>query len=164
MPARTGLKIVVLLVAGGGAAAFTNAVRPGRLAWVIDPKTSTKVGENPALAAQADINLESLRTHILHGTATIIDARKPEEYSAGHVAGAINIPSTEKERQMDRVFQLPPDLPIIIYCGGGPCEASHEVFDFLVGSGIPRERLHIFAPGWEVLGAQPDIPQATGLE
>ena len=98
-------------------------------------------------------------------TATIVDTRKPEAFAEGHLAMAINVPSTEKELYLDRIFELiPPEGLIIIYCEGGDCEASNEVFEFLVSNGFQIQNLRIFQPGWEVLGSLSDLPITDGIE
>ena len=47
----------------------------------------------------------------------LIDSRLPDEYQAGHIPGAINIPA---ERIKDEAARLPKDktTPIIFYCRG----------------------------------------------
>jgi len=154
-----GFQVLVLVVVFSGLAILTNAVRPDRLAWVIDPQASLNPGENPQLAEQVSITLEELREYLLSGTATFIDARKPEEFVAAHLAMAVNIPSSEKEQYLDQVFEMvPPDGLIIIYCEGGECESSNEVFEFLADNGFSIENLRMYRPGWEVLGEAADLP------
>jgi len=50
-------------------------------------------------------------------TVILIDSRLPDEYQAGHIPGAINIPA---ERIKDETERLPNDkaTPIIFYCRG----------------------------------------------
>ena len=50
-------------------------------------------------------------------TVILIDTRLPDEYQAGHIPGAINIPA---ERIKDEAGRLPKDkaTPIIFYCRG----------------------------------------------
>jgi rhodanese-related sulfurtransferase len=161
----TGFRALILLVGATAAAVTANIVRPNPLPWVIDPTKSTNPGKNPGLRERAQIGPDEFLEHIRNGTATIVDARKPDEFSAGHVAGAINIPSMEKEQYLGRAMQmLPPEGLIVIYCGGGACEASNEVFEFLVGSGFRQENLRLFEPGWEWIGKQPDAPILLGVE
>lgn len=59
----------------------------------------------------------------------IIDAREPGEFSAGRIAGAINIPPGEFFGKVpDAVNQrLVRDLPVVVYCSGGNCDASKLV-------------------------------------
>jgi phage shock protein E len=53
-----------------------------------------------------------------NSTATLIDARSPDEYAAQHVTGAVNIPFDDLD---EYAAQLPADSaePIIIYCRSG---------------------------------------------
>lgn len=59
----------------------------------------------------------------------IIDAREPAEFAEGRIPGAINIPPGEFFGKVpDIVHQrLSRDLPIVVYCGGGNCDASKLV-------------------------------------
>ncbi|MFO0744602.1 MAG: rhodanese-like domain-containing protein [Myxococcota bacterium] len=54
--------------------------------------------------------------------AVLVDARGPEEFAKGHIAGAINIPAGDEAA----LAQLPADkaTPVIFYCGGPACNAS----------------------------------------
>jgi NADPH-dependent 2,4-dienoyl-CoA reductase/sulfur reductase-like enzyme/rhodanese-related sulfurtransferase len=48
--------------------------------------------------------------------ALILDVREPDEYAAGHIAGAINLPLS---RLRDRFSELPKDRDIWVTCGVG---------------------------------------------
>ena len=62
------------------------------------------------------INADKIIRDLANG-ALLIDVRKPEEYSASHALGAINIPLTEiKKGQRPNI---PKDTNIYVYCGGG---------------------------------------------
>jgi rhodanese-related sulfurtransferase len=55
----------------------------------------------------------------------ILDVRRPEEFAAGHVPGAINVPFQEVgrrfvERRLTSDTSRPTMEPIVIYCGHGP--------------------------------------------
>ena len=151
----------VLILVSSVLAVATNALRPDSLPWWLDPSKSLNPVDNPDLAGPTRILLEDVRRHFEAGTATFVDARTVEDYAEGHLATAVNIPSTEKEDHLDRIFQmLPPDGLIIIYCEGGNCEASGEVFEFLLSNGFALANLKIFEPGWEVLSGQADLPVA----
>jgi len=152
---QLAVRALMIILVSSVAAVLCNVVRPDPLAWMIDPQKSMNPSENPDLAQQIAIGLVELRDHLLNGTATLVDARKPEEFASGHLAGAINIPSTQLQESLDRVFEMvPPQGLIIIYCEGGDCASSHEVFEFLVENGFAVENLRIFLPGWEVLGRE----------
>lgn len=67
--------------------------------------------ENAVLLAKADKASEAK-------TQLIIDVRSPEEYQAGHLKGAKNIPHTQIK---DQIGSLTKDKgqPIMLYCGSG---------------------------------------------
>ena len=48
--------------------------------------------------------------------AVLIDVRSAEEYAAGHLEGALNIPHTQLRERLDEV---PRDRPIHLYCASG---------------------------------------------
>lgn len=52
------------------------------------------------------------------GEVTLVDVRPHEEYQAGHIPGAINIPIAELA---DRLAELTGDRDIVAYCRGAYC-------------------------------------------
>jgi hydroxyacylglutathione hydrolase len=71
-----------------------------------------------ALAQFPNVSAEEVKTW-MEGkrTVVLIDSRLPDEYQAGHIPGAINIPA---ERIKLEAARLPKDktTPIIFYCRG----------------------------------------------
>lgn len=51
--------------------------------------------------------------------AVIIDVRTPEEYAAGHITGAVNIPYEQIASGITQVKGLKKDSPILVYCRSG---------------------------------------------
>jgi rhodanese-related sulfurtransferase len=49
----------------------------------------------------------------------ILDVRSRDEYAAGHVRGAVNIPFNEVGRRV-RELDAWRERPLIVYCGHGP--------------------------------------------
>jgi len=43
----------------------------------------------------------------------VVDVRTPQQYAAGHIAGAVNIPEAEAS---GRLAELPKDKHIVLYC------------------------------------------------
>jgi len=125
--------------------------------WMLDPSKDVR---RPEVAKQFEVSLDEVREHMTNADAAFVDARRPDQYAEGHLAGAYNVPSDDKETYMAAVYEnVPQDQRVIIYCDGGECEASHSVFDHLRDSGFTN--LKIFPPGWEVLGTT-DLPIETG--
>lgn len=88
-----------------------------------------------------------------------LDAREPEEYEAGHVLGSYRMTS---ETLNDYGFDLPVlslgaivpgETVLVIYCGGGTCDASHNLAGYLQDYGFTQ--MHIMTegyPAWEAAG------------
>ena len=72
--------------------------------------------------------------------ALFVDARMTSQYADGHVAGAVTIPIWEAGAD-SKVAQLPFDVegdmskPIVVYCGGGDCEDSHNLGTMITQAG-----------------------------
>jgi hydroxyacylglutathione hydrolase len=76
------------------------------------------LSSSPAMAQFPNISADEVKTW-MEGkrTVVLIDSRLPDEYQAGHIPGAINIPA---ERMKLEAARLPKDktTPIIFYCRG----------------------------------------------
>lgn len=81
-------------------------------------------------------------------SCVILDARKPEEYEAGHIPGAINFYGNEPEKFAPQVMPQLPDKSeeIVVYCHGGDCDLSLQVAKALQEAGYTR--VEIFTGGW----------------
>lgn len=49
----------------------------------------------------------------------IIDVREPDEYKAGHIKSAINIPPGQLLLAKNKLANVAKDTPIILYCRSG---------------------------------------------
>ncbi|MBN2317965.1 MAG: rhodanese-like domain-containing protein [Acidobacteria bacterium] len=78
-------------------------------------------------ATQADIpriSIEELKAMLDGGTpVTIIDAQPESIYAEGHIKGAISLP-WKSQLDLEDVWTLPNDIPIITYCDCGPGESD----------------------------------------
>lgn len=81
------------------------------------------------------------------GAATIIDVRSPEEYEAGHVLDAINIPVDELET---RSAEIPQDRPVVTYCNMYHPGSSRgeRAADLLQVKGFRASALNGGYPAW----------------
>lgn len=59
---------------------------------------------------------------VLNGSkmeVTIIDVRTPQEFAAGHIVGALNIPVERIESAIGEIKGLGKESPILLYCRSG---------------------------------------------
>ncbi len=83
------------------------------------------------------------------GLVTVLDVRPPEEYAAGHVPGAINIPLPEIEK---RLREIPSGREVVAYCRGPYCLMAYEAVAFLRKKGRKARRLQDGMPEWRLRG------------
>lgn len=82
----------------------------------------------PAAQSTRSITLLEARAH---DKAMWLDARNPEEYAAGHIPGAINLPLREALKGNFPRPVLSAGSDIIVYCDGPGCGASEKVAEIL---------------------------------
>ena len=87
------------------------------------------------------------------GLVTVLDVRPPEEFAAGHVVGAINIPIHELEK---RLSELPKRREVIAYCRGPYCLMSFDAVQLLRRKGLKARRLKDGLPEWRLAGLPTD--------
>lgn len=95
------------------------------------------------------VTVQDLAERMRSGLVTVIDVRPPEEYAAGHLSGAINVPLAELETRLD---QMPPDREVVAYCRGPFCLLSFEAVARLRDKGRQARRLETGFPEWQIAG------------
>ena len=95
------------------------------------------------------ISQEMLFSHIKDGIVTLIDVRPAEEFAAGHLPKAINVPLDYLDR---KISDLSLKREIITYCRGPYCLLSFEAVDRLRSKGILARRLKDGFPEWVLAG------------
>lgn len=74
--------------------------------------------ETESVSPYHKIDAEEAKMMIEDSDVIIVDVRRPEEYEAGHVPGAVNIPNESiSDVQPDALPEL--DTPLIVYCRTG---------------------------------------------
>ena len=91
----------------------------------------------------------------MKGLVTVLDVRPPEEFAAGHVPGAVNIPIHELEK---RLAELPKRKEVVAYCRGPYCLMSYDAVQLLRRKGLKARRLEDGLPEWRMAG----LPTARG--
>jgi len=102
-------------------------------------KTSTESKVN-AIELESKINhdfktvtFEQMKRIIESTNFIIIDARQPAE---------------EEATLIPKIFSLPKDKTIIVYCDGGTCDLSHHLAEKLINS-FGFKRVFLYEGGWE---------------
>ena len=95
------------------------------------------------------VSVSELMDRMHQGLVTIVDVRPVDEYAAGHLQGAINVPLSELEKHLD---DLPSDQEIGAYCRGPFCVLAFEAVSQLRKRGLNARRLETGFPEWKVSG------------
>lgn len=95
------------------------------------------------------ISQKELSARIEDGLVTVIDVRPAEEFAAGHLPDAINIPIDLLDQNLDR---LPADGEVVAYCRGPYCLLSFEAVNRLRDKGITARRMEDGFPEWKLAG------------
>jgi rhodanese-related sulfurtransferase len=137
---------LLLLILGGGFGWALNALSDAPLPF-------KRVPPPPASELWQVLTTEEARAMLESGEALFVDARDPEEYEAGHLPGAINLPAIAfGEYYAEYGDALPRDFPLAVYCQGGACDQSHEVLEHLEQLGF--QHLLLYEAGWNEWSAQ----------
>jgi len=83
------------------------------------------------------------------GLVTVLDVRPADEFAAGHLPGAVNIPLSDLGK---RLKDLPKDHEVIAYCRGAYCVLSFEAVAHLRKKGFKARRLEEGYPEWKAAG------------
>lgn len=111
--------------------------------------------------AAAEIAPAELRTQLAADADAplVLDVRRPDEFAAGHVPGAVNIPH---DQIADRLAELEAskDRPIVAYCGSGRRAAI--ALAVLHEAGFTK-LLHLTGdmPGWAADAEPPEAADKT---
>ena len=87
------------------------------------------------------------------GLVTVLDVRPAEEYAAGHIRGAINVPVAELKK---RLSDIPRALEVVAYCRGPYCLMAFEAVAELRNRGRKARRLEDGFPEWKSAGLPVD--------
>lgn len=94
--------------------------------------------------------------------SVFLDARKPEEYQAGHIPGAYNFYSEEQDRYAPNILSAISDKTqdIVCYCHGGDCDMALRDARFLMEQGFTH--VEVYLGGWPEW-SQAGYPAAKGV-
>jgi rhodanese-related sulfurtransferase/predicted transcriptional regulator len=140
---------IVVLLGALRRVAETNLAEIDRL---VDTYLKTKDALEPVSHAEL---LERSR----QGLVTVLDVRPPEEYAAGHLDGAVNIPLEDLKRRID---ELSSGQEVIAYCRGPYCVLAYDAVQLLRNKGFTARRLEGGLPEWRLAGLPVEQGATTG--
>jgi len=141
---KSVLQMAALALVGALAGLGFNAVSPKKLPLV---QPANKTVDNFRM-----VTTEEVKYYLAEQGAKLVDARSPEEYSLGHIPGALSLPDDGFDSAFPTLQAQIKTAPfVIIYCSGGSCATSEHLAKKLADKGIPGEKLLIYGdgfPGW----------------
>lgn len=99
--------------------------------------------------AMEPVSRRQLLRQLKDGLVTVLDVRPEDEFAAGHVAHARNIPLRELER---RLREIPKGREVVAYCRGPYCVLAFEAVALLRERGYKVRRLEDGYPEWRAAG------------
>jgi rhodanese-related sulfurtransferase/DNA-binding transcriptional ArsR family regulator len=99
------------------------------------------------------IEAQELMQRVADGLVTVLDVRPNEEFDAGHIHGALNIPFDQLE---DRLNELQDGKQVVAYCRGPYCMYAYEAVETLRNAGVDVRRLREGFPEWKQAGLPVD--------
>ena len=125
------LKSLIVILVGSAIGLTYNAVSPRGIALIGNwsPKITSDSLVVPFGYDEGDdppaISLDYAMMKFQSRNTIFLDARYPEDFKAGRIKGAVNLPYEESEEYAPQVLpQLPRGEEIIACCDGTECESS----------------------------------------
>ncbi|WP_404418051.1 ArsR/SmtB family transcription factor [Marinospirillum sp.] len=110
----------------------------------------TPADEDQPLEAKST---QELWADLQAGRVQLLDVRSEDEFQAGHLPSALNLPADQLDQLLDR---LPRDQPLVAYCRGPYCVLSHQVVERLRSLGFQVTRYEEGYPEWKAAGLPVD--------
>ena len=95
------------------------------------------------------VRMEELLKRARKNGIVILDTRPPNEFAAGHIAGAVSVPVEDLEK---RLRKLPRNKEYVAYCRGPYCVYADRAVEFLRAHGRRARRLLEGFPEWKAAG------------
>lgn len=113
--------------------------------WSLEGRIISKAGKNMI------ISIEDVRKLFAEKKAVFVDARSSEEFKAGHIQSALNLPWNDFKNLFNSVApEILPDKTVIAYCDGESCGASKELELALALKDLGYTDVRVLVNGWSV--------------
>ena len=141
--------VVVCALVLGSAAQFYG---PRRIPWVEDH--SRRVELKAAAEGIEMVDVQRAKEIVGKGEFLVCDARKIEDFDAGHLPGAVSFPFATHEEAYNELAPLfSADQPVMVYCSGRTCDDALMLGKFLRAQGSARVVLFVDGiAGWREAG------------
>lgn len=161
---RLHIQVIILAIAGILLGVINNTISSKRIPWVQYYQDLTDISDSDTLwypfswEPEMDtvfnlFNTEKAYKAYLTGDYLFLDARSTEEYSDGHVKGAINFffegDDATFDKHLARFEELALDTThLVTYCSGTECDASLMLARYLYYN-LGYKNVSIYFGGWK---------------
>ena len=104
------------------------------------------------------VSRKELARRLKDGLVTVLDVRPRDEFGAGHLPNAINIPLRELPK---RLRDIPKTREVVAYCRGPYCVLAFEAVALLRERGFKVRRLEDGYPEWKAAGLPVEASPAS---
>jgi rhodanese-related sulfurtransferase len=111
------------------------------------PPPAPKLGAQKSADGMFVITVAQFEKILARKQAMVLDARNPDEFERGHIAGARNIPFTRIEEHFEALLEIPRDTMVVIYCSDPDCPLGRELVRFM--QQMDFKELVLFDAGWD---------------
>ena len=79
------------------------------------------------------VSIDQVKRLLDEHKGAFLDAREPQEFEEGHIAGARNVPFLSVDKYFEEVMSsVPQDTLVVVYCSGPDCPLGRGLADWLV--------------------------------
>lgn len=113
--------------------------------------------------ALAPLTVDELEDELAAGRIVLLDVRTEGEFAAGHLPGAVNLPSAAVAHRLDEVrAMLRTGGRVVAYCRGPYCVTAVNAVERLRRHGVDATRLEFGTADWTASGRSLARPAGGG--
>ncbi len=99
--------------------------------------------------SEPPVSARELAKLVKEGAVTVVDVRPEQEYAAGHLPGALNMPLASLRQRSE---ELSRNTPLVVYCRGPYCVLALDALEYLHQKGFKVRRLEESVADWQRAG------------